>query len=239
MFIQNMTTKEMVREYRADLPEIRKINEQIDNSEYVGKQLDKARKTGKLCFTRQFTTSRNNKYLNVYQYTKSKESTRKATKWDWSVYSVALMQTYKGVAAIMFYAEAELAIVFQQHFFLRYKERMLKDCDWKVRNELNKTKTIEDIMAVCFKRNQRIAWINTKSNFEGREHIFAPVNDGAILIQWDGKYIQANTFITESMSSEKQSTMFEQAREAEKEQEKYNELYKTLTDLINQQEPLS
>jgi hypothetical protein len=237
MFIQNMTTAEMVREYRADLPELEKFNIRTDNSEYINKQLDKAKKTGKLCFTRQFTTSRNNRYINVFQYTKSKESTRKATKWDWNVYSVALMQTYKGIAAIMFYADASLAITFQQHFFVRYKQRMLEKCDWRVRNELNATKTIEDIMAICFKRNQDIAWINTKSKFQDREHIFAPINDGAILIQWDGEHIQANTFITEDMSSDKQSAMFEQARDAKKEKEESNEAYKALIDLMSQQEP--
>lgn len=234
MYIQNMTMEEMVREYRADLPEIEANNMRIDNSEYVGKILYKARKTGRCCFVRYYKTKRNNRYINVFQYTRSSVSTRKNPKWDWSVHSIALMQTYKGLAAIAFFSEANMAIVFQQHFFVRYKQRLLDVCDWQTKNELLKTKTTEDIIAVWIKRNPDIVWINTESKFENREHIFAPINDGTILMQWDGEHIQANTFITDDMCSKQQAEMIDQAENAKQEQEESKEFLEILKDIKNQ-----
>lgn len=235
MYIQNMTTEEMVREYRADLPEIEANNNRIDRSEYVGKQLYKARKTGRYSFVRYYKTNKGNRYINVFQYTRSSGSTRKNPKWDWSVHSIALMQTYKGISAIAFFSEANIAIVFQQHFFVRYKERLLNVCDWQTKSELSKTKTIEDIIAVWIKRNPDIVWINTKSKFDNREHVFAPINDGTILMQWDGEHIRANTFITDGMYSEKQSEMVSQAEDAKQEQEKIQEFLNILRDMKNQE----
>lgn len=230
MYIQNMTTEEMVREYRADLPEIERFNNHIDQSEFVAKQLNKSRKSGKLCFVRYCTTTRNNKYINVFQYVKTRDSTYKSVKWDWAVRSIALMQTYKGVCAIGLFDSANIAIVFQQHFFVRYKQRLSEICDWKTKNELQKTSTIEDIIAVWAKRNPDIIWINTKCKFDDREHIFAPINDGVILIQWDGQHIQANTFITEGMYSKKQEELLNQAENAKSEQA----LFQQLVELMEQ-----
>lgn len=235
MYIQNMTMGEMVREYRADLPEIEANNNRIDHSEYVGKQLSKAKKAGKYSFVRYYKTDRGNRYINVFQYTRSSESSRKNPKWDWSVHSIALMQTYKGISAIAFFSEANMAIVFQQHFFVRYKERLLNVCDWQTKNELSKAKTIEDIIAVWIRRNPDIVWINTKSKFDNREHIFAPINDGTILMQWDGEHVQANTFITDGMYSEKQSEMLSQAEDAKQEQKEIQEFVNTLRDMESQE----
>lgn len=235
MYIQNMTMEEMVREYRADLPEIETNNNRIDHSEYVGKQLDKARKAGKYSFVRYYKTDKGNRYINVFQYTRSSEGSRRKPKWDWSVHSIALMQTYKGISAIAFFSEANMAIVFQQHFFIRYKERLLNVCDWQTKNELSKTKTIEDIIAVWIRRNPDIVWINTKSKFDNREHIFAPINDGTILMQWDGEHVQANTFITDGMYSEKQSEMLSQAEDAKQEQKEIQEFINILRDMKNQE----
>lgn len=235
MYIQNMTMEEMVREYRADLPEIEINNSRIDSSEFVGEQLYKARKTGKYNFVRYYKTERGNKYINVFQYIKSSKSTRNKPKWEYNVYSVALMQTYKGICAIVFFSEANIAIIFQQHFFVRYKQRLLDVCDWQTRNELSRTKTIEDIIAVWIKRNPEIVWINTKSKFDNREHIFAPINDGTILMQWDDKHIQANTFITNDMYSEKQLEMANEAEDAKREQEELKVLFNALRDMDNQE----
>ena len=235
MYIQNMTTEEMVREYRADLPEIEINNARIDGSEYVGKQLYKARKTGKYTFVRFYKTRRGNRYINVFQYTKSDDSTRGKIKWNYSVHSIALIQTYKGTAAIAFFSEANIAIIFQQHFFVRYKQRLLKVCDWQTKNELSGTKTIEDVIAVWIKRNPDMVWINTKSKFDNREHIFAPINDGTILMQWDGEHIQANTFITNDMYSEKQLEMIGKAEDARQEQKEIQEFINALRDMENQE----
>lgn len=235
MYIQNMTMEEMVREYRADLPEIEKNNNRIDCSEYAGKLLYKARKTGRCSFIRYYKTQRGNRYINVFQYVKSSISTRNNPRWDWSVHSIALMQTYKGLSAIAFFSEANLAIVFQQHFFVRYKQRLLNVCDWKTKNELLKTKTIEDVIAVWIKRNPDIVWINTKSQFNNREHIFAPINDGTVLMQWDGQHIQANTFITEDMYSKKQVEMVGRAEDAKQEQKEMETFLDILKDIKNQE----
>lgn len=234
MFIQNMTTEEMAREYHADLPEIEAKNKRIDGTEYVVKSLYKARKTGKLYFVRHYTTARNNKYINVFEYIKSNDSKGKNLKWDWNVRSVALMQTYKGTCAIAFFGNADIAIVFQQHFFVRYKQRLLSVCDWRTKNELNNAKTIEDIIAVWIKRNPDISWINTKVKFGDKEHVFAPIKDGVILIQWGENTIQANTFITNNMCSDKQFQMVSQAKEAKQEQEKNQAFIQTIMSLIEQ-----
>lgn len=229
-----MTTEEMVREYRADLLEIEQINDRIDQSEYVVKKLRKEKKANEFYFTRTMTTKRNNKYINIFQYTKSEKSTRKSVKWNFCVRNIALMQTYKGLAAISFFDNPEIAIVFQQHFFTRYKERLLKVCDWKTRNELMQATTIEQIIAVWAKRNPEMVWINTKARFDDKEHIFVPTNDGAMLLQWDGQYIQANTFITDGMYSNKQIEMIGQAEEEKQNEEKHKILFDTLKGLMSQ-----
>ena len=235
MYIQNMTTEEMVREYRADLLEIEPINDRIDQSECIAKKLRKAKKANEIYYICTTTTKRNNKYINIFQYIKSDTSTRKTPKWNFSVRNIALMQTYKGVAAISFFDNPEIAIVFQQHFFTRYKERLLKVCDWKTRNELMQAKTIEQIIAVWAKRNPEMVWINTKVKFDDKEHIFVPINDGAMLLQWDGNYIQANTFITDGMYSSKQIEMIGQAEEEQQNEEKHKQLINTLKDLMSQE----
>ena len=232
MFIQNMTSDELVQEYRADIPEIEKNNERIDKSTYVSDLLRKGRKKDSVSFVRYCKTTRNNTYINVFQYFKKERSTRKSVHWDWRVYSFGLMQTYKGTCAIGFFDNAGLAIVFQPHFFNRYKERFMKECDWQVKNALCQAKKVEDIIPIYIRRNPNTTWINTKSKFNGKEHIFAPVNDGVALIQWDGKYIQANTFITETMYSEQQHEMVGKARCVEQLQQEKDKLFQKLVTLM-------
>lgn len=233
MFIQNMTSRELVQEYRSDLPEIEANNERIDNSAYVSGLLKKNRKRNEVCFVRYFKTSRNNTYINLFKYIRKAESTRKTVKWDWKVWSFGLMPTFKGTCAIGFFEEASLAIVFQAHFFCRYKERLMKVCNWQTRNQLNNTKSIEDIIALYIKRNPITTWINTKSKFGDKEHIFAPINDGVALIQWDGENIQANTFITEDMYSEQQHDMVGYARCTEQFQKEKDKLFQKLVSVMN------
>lgn len=233
MFILNMTSTELVQEYRSDLPEIESKNVRIDQSAYVSNLLDKHRKQDVVSFVRYYRTSRHNTYINVFQYTKKAESTRKSIKWDWSVYSFGLMPTYKGTCAIGFFEEANLAIVFQAHFFLRYKERLMKICDWQTRNQLNQAKNAEEIIPIYIKRNPITTWINTKTKYGDKEHIFAPVNDGVALIQWNGKSIQANTFITEDMFSADQQGMNQKAKCVEQLQQEKDKLFQQLVSLMN------
>lgn len=236
MFIQNMTSRELVQEYCSDLPEIEQNNERIDNSAYVADLLRKNRKRNEVCFVRYFKTARHNTYINLFKYIKKVESTRQSTKWNWQVWSFGIMSTYKGTCAIGFFEEASLAIVFQAHFFNRYKERLMKVCDWQIRNQLTQAKTVEDIIPIYIKRNPIITWINTKSKFDDKEHIFAPVNDGVALIQWDGENIQANTFITEDMFSYQQRGMAGRAKCAEQLQQEKDKLFQQLTALMNDKE---
>lgn len=226
MFIQNMTSAELAKEYRSDLSEIGANNERIDSSAYVSDLLKKNRKKDEVCFVRYFKTARDNTYINLFKYTRNAESTRKSAKWNWRVWSFGMMPTYKGTCAIGFFKEASLAIVFQTHFFNRYKERLMKVCDWQTRNQLSQAKTVEGIISIYIKRNPATTWINTKSKFGDKEHIFAPVNDGVALIQWDGENIQANTFITEDMLSYQQQKMSGQAKCAELLQREKDELFR-------------
>lgn len=233
MFIPNMTSIELVKEYHSDLPEIEKNNERIDKSNYVTDLLNKSRKKDCVYLVRQFKTARNNDYINVFKYTKNADSSRKSISWNWQVWSFGLMQTFKGTCAIGFFDEASIAIVFQAHFFYRYKERLLKVCDWQTRNQLSQTKRLEDIIAIYIKRNPITTWMNTKSKFGNKEHVFAPVNDGVALIQWDGENIQANTFITKDMYSLQQHDMVGRARCVEELEQEKEKLFQKLVEVMN------
>lgn len=59
-----------------------------------------------------------------------------------------------------------------------------------------------------------MTWIETRSVFRHKVHIFGPINDGVALLQWDKhrKLLQANTFVTEDMLDEKQTKMVKYAK---------------------------
>lgn len=118
------------------------------------------------------------------------------------------------MCAVAFFNDSNHALKFSPHFFKRYKERYLNIADWQTRNELMCAKTLSDVITVYMKRNLSITWIQTKSMFRNKLHIFGPVNDGVALIQWDkkAKVLQANTFVTEDMLNEKQMEMVEYAK---------------------------
>lgn len=235
MFIQKMNCEELVKEYKRDKPEIERNNERIDKSAYVSNLLNKHRKEKEVTFVRKQKTSNNNTYLNVFQYQHTSESTRKSVKWEWRVYSFGLMQTPKGLATIGFFENAGIAIVFQSHFFLRYKERFMEVCDWKTRAQLAKANCVEDIIPIYIQRNPDAIWMNTKCKFGDREHVFAPINDGVALIQFNGASIQANTFITEDMYSDKQAEMVEKSKYFEQLQEEKNKLYEQIISILNKE----
>lgn len=233
MFVKTMKNQDLVREYQLDLPEIEANNARIDESSYTSKILIKFKKQDKVCFTKYYTTSRNNKYINVFIYSKSPESTKKAIRWDWKVISFGLMVDYKGTCAIGFFSNAQLAIVFQSHFFLRYKERYAKICDWQTKNAFNKTQSVEDVIKLYIKRNPQLTWVDTPVKYKEQNHAFAPINDGVALIQWDDDIVQANTFITNDMLSEKQRDMVEQAECEKQYQEEKEKLFQKLYSIMN------
>ncbi|MCM1140207.1 MAG: hypothetical protein NC453_16700 [Muribaculum sp.] len=212
MFIDAMSSKELLAEYSADLPQLQSLTSRFDQSEYVTRYLNKRKKSLKVVITKVFTTSRGNRYLGLLFYYQSGYGKNKG--WDWSSYHIGLMNSYKGLCAIAFFNESNQALKFTPHFFKRYKERFYKIADWQTRNELTSAKALSDIVAIYMKRNLSITWIETKSVFRNTVHIFGPINDGVALLQWDkkNKVLQANTFVTEDMLDEKQYEMVQYAR---------------------------
>jgi hypothetical protein len=213
MFTDNMSSNELLDEYHSDLPFIQERALQFDESEYVNKHLFKRRKQSCVVITKPLKTPRGNRYLGIFIYVKNGK-TKFTKQWEFSSFHIGFMNTFKGVTAIAFYADSKQALIFTPHFFRRYKERMLKICDWALRNALNEAKTIEDLVGIYVKRNLGTTWIETESEFGNKVHIFAPVNDGVALLQWnkDKQLLQANTFVTNDMLNDKQLQMVEYAK---------------------------
>lgn len=212
MFAEGMSSNELLDEYRADLSDIQNKTINFDGSEYITKYLWKHRKQQTVVITKLFTSCRGNIYLGILIYFQTGIGQTK--KWDWSSFHVGLMDTCHGYAAIAFYAQSQQAIKFTPHFFQRYKERYIEVCDWQTRNQLAKAKTIIDIIAIYMKRNLTMTWIETKSVFRDKVHIFGPINDGVALLQWSKRYrlLQANTFVTLDMLDSKQNEMVRYAK---------------------------
>lgn len=206
-----MSSNELLDEYYTDLPELQAQTMRFDNSDYVSRYLWKKHKQSTVVISKIFTTSRNNSYLSILVYVQT--GVGKQKKWDWSSFHIGLMNTLKGECAIVFYTESRQALKFTPHFFKRYKERFLKVCDWQTYNQLSSAKSIVDIIIVYIKRNLSITWIETKSVFRNKVHIFGPINDGVALLQWDKqrKLLQANTFVTMDMLNNKQTEMVKYA----------------------------
>lgn len=212
MFIDTMSSKELLAEYSSDLPELQALTGRFDQSDYVSRFLRKRHKAPSAVITKVFSTSRGNRYLGLLFYFRSGYGKNKG--WNWSSYHIGLMNSFKGMCAIAFFDKSNHALKFSPHFFKRYKERFSDIADWQTRNELMRGKTLSDVIAVYMKRNLSITWIETKSVFFNKVHVFGPVNDGVALLQWDkkAKVLQANTFVTENMLNEKQKEMVKYAR---------------------------
>lgn len=212
MFEECMSSNELLNEYRTDLPIIQEKTLWFDKSDYVSRYLWKRRQQPLVIITKVFTSCSGNRYLGILVYHQSGIGQQK--KWDWSSFHIGLMDTEKGLCAIAFYTESKQAIKFTPHFFLRYKERFLSVCDWQTRGQLVSTKSILDLIAIYMKRNLTMTWIETKSVFRNKIHIFGPVNDGVALLQWDKhrKLLQANTFVTMDMLDGKQLQMVRYAQ---------------------------
>lgn len=212
MFEETMSSDDLLNEYRLDLADIQTKTLRFDGSDYITRYLRKHRKQQTVVITKLFESLRGNSYLGILIYFQT--GIGQAKKWDWSSFHVGLMKTCNGVAAIAFYAESQQAIKFNPHFFLRYKERYLKVGDWQTRSQLATAKSIVDVIGIYMKRNLTMTWIETKSVFRDKVHIFGPVNDGVALLQWSKlhRLLQANTFVTMDMLDEKQAEMVEYAK---------------------------
>lgn len=212
MYVESMSGSQLLKEYYTDLPEIKERTLRFDASDYVTRYLQKRQKQEQVVITKPLKVSRGNRYIGISIYTQI--GIGKSRQWYWSSFHIGLMNTYKGIASIAYYTESHQALVFTPHFFRRYRERFSKVCDWKVRNQFSLAKSIEDIISLYISRNLGIAWIETEAVFSHKTHIFAPVNDGVALLQWDSakKVLQANTFVTMDMLNDKQIAMVNAAR---------------------------
>lgn len=212
MFEETMSGSQLLDEYYADLQDIQTQTLRFDGSDYVCRYLWKRHKQSQVILTKIFTSQRYNRYLGILIYTQS--GIGKSKQWNMSSFHIGLMETSRGLCAISYYTESNQAIKYTSHFFQRYRERYLAICDWQIRNQLRAAKTIVDIAEIYMKRNLSMTWIETKSVFRSKVHIFGPVNDGVALLQWDKnrKLLQANTFVTEDMLDDKQSDMVKYAK---------------------------
>lgn len=212
MFEETMSSDELLDEYRLDLPDIQAKTLRFDKSDYVARYLWKHHKQPQVIMTKQFNSFRGNSYLGILVYLQT--GVGKTKKWDWSSFHIGLKRTSNGVVAIAFYTESKQAIKYNPHFFQRYQERFIMVCDWQTRGQLTMAKNIIDVIGIYMKRNLTMTWIETKSVFRDKVHIFGPVNDGVALLQWSKRHrtLQANTFVTMDMLDEKQAEMVKYAK---------------------------
>ncbi len=213
MFVESMSGKELNNAYNLDLPELQKLTLQFSESSYVCSLFNKKRKDHSVILSKVFVTKRNNRYIGILVYINT--GSKKKNNWEWTSHHIGMMNTENGECAIAFFQKSNQTIKFTSHFFKRYKERFCRTCDWKVKNEIMRAKTITDIVTIYMKRNPDMVWMETESVFYNKVHIFSPLNDGVALLQWDKdrKLLQANTFITIDMLNEKQIKMVEYAME--------------------------
>lgn len=203
-----MTSGELLNEYESDLPEIQELTVRYFNSNYVTDYLKKRRKKSKVIINKVCTTSSGNRYLGILVCVQNGAGKNK--RWMLDIcFHAGLMKSHRGTCVIIFYQNSRQTIRILPHFFHRYKERFTKVCDWKMSSALIAAQSIEDIAALYFRRNLGITWIETPVEYNGQAHIFAPVSDGVMLLQWsrDKKVLQANTFITFNMLNKEQKEM--------------------------------
>lgn len=212
MFLESMSGQELLNEYSADLLELQGKTLRYDCSDKVNKYLKKHHKDEVVVISRLFNTSRNNQYLGILVH--QRINTGKNKDWALTSYHFGLTNTRKGLCAIAFYQQGNQTLILTPHFFNRYKERYSKLADWKTLRDFRQAKTLIDIIAIYFRRNLTITWIETDAVFRDTTHIFAPIDDGVALIQWDSsrKQLRANTFVTEDMLTNRQLKMVGYAR---------------------------
>lgn len=204
-----MTGSELMAEYEKDLVDLQAHANRFLESDYMERMLRKHRKEKRVVLTRTITTSRYNRYIAVYL--EELMGMGKSKTWYPSAFYVGLMESRKGLCALIFYERTRQAIRFSPHFFKRYKERLSEVGDWKVKAQLRASKTLIEIIATYVRRNLYMSWVEAEGEFpyEGKVPIFSPVADGIALLEWikDKDLLQANTFITRDMLNEEQCEM--------------------------------
>ena len=200
MFIDTMTSQELYEEHCKDKVELSEYQDSVDTSPYVSKLLMKNRKSKSVSFMKERKTKRGNTYLIVFIYEKGAGVAAMAS-WYLKVYVVGRVCHRKCDYYIVFYDNWRAAALMQPHFFFRYRERFSKVCDWKVRNAFTACKTLDDIVFVYVRRNERTLPIgcNTKKG-EKKDilHLSCAIPDGMALFDWDGRIFRANTYISEA-----------------------------------------
>lgn len=210
MFLDVMTGEELLNEYHKDLPEIQRMQMDIDQSPYITSLLKKKWKQGKAHFNTTRMTSRGNKYLFVMVYEKKVKIGGNGSMWQWSSYSLGFMESHKCTFILTFYDEFGIAALMQPHFFFRYKERFSKVCDWKTKAKLMACDSLLDIISLYVRRNNKVVHlfgdVKTLKNHKGKGvyHILSPIPDGAALYQYNGKHLCANTYISQADYSKAQ-----------------------------------
>lgn len=207
MFSNLQTGKEILKEYCDDLVDLRRQTIEYSLSTKVAQYFQKHRRQDTITLTPRFRTSLNNEYFGVLIYSKDKNSR------VLDAYHVGLVDTPRGKCALTFLLSSHNVLQITPHFAERYKERYSKVSEWNTRGALVAAKTFEEIIKIFIIRNHDIIWVETKTAFRNKLHIFAPIPDGVMLLQWDRKrqLLQANTFITYDMLSEKQMWFVEEA----------------------------
>lgn len=213
MYDFSMSGKELLQEYSLDLGMLQDMTSRLNNSHYVTKALQKFRKKNQVVVPQVMKTERQNYYLSMMIYDNVR-SGRKSV-WQFSSFHIALLSSHKGPMAISFYPDCNQVVRYTSHFLERYKERFISTCDdWKTRKELILANNPLEVLAIFMRRNLVMTWIETKTVFHDRTHIFGPINDGVALLHWDRKkrLLQANTFITMEMLNQKQLEMVKWAK---------------------------
>lgn len=108
MFIDSMSSKELLAEYSNDLSELQTLTDRFDRSDYVARHLRKQHKSPVVVITKIFTTARRNNYIGLLFYYRT--GTGKNKNWDWSSYHIGLMNTCKGLFAIAFLLKATMPL---------------------------------------------------------------------------------------------------------------------------------
>lgn len=212
MFDSSMSGEQLLNEYNLDLQDLQTKTLRFDKSDYIARHLHKNKKESELKVSKVFTSSRGNLYIGVLHY--RQVGSKKNRSWNMKSYHFGLMDSPKGLMCLSFYDNSRQVVRHTPHFFCRYKDRFSQICDWRTKNRLVLSKRLIDTIAIYVSRNLCMTWIETEVKFQDRTHIFGLTNDGVVLLQWDHnrKLLQANTFVTENMLSEKQSRMVGYAR---------------------------
>lgn len=228
-----MSSEELFEEYVPDTPEIQACNERLDKSEYVTRLKRKNRGREMFTIYKELKTKRNNTYVTILKYSRSGSSRNPI--WTYEPYSIGIMDSAKGKCAILPYGCDKVGVVLQAHFLMRYKQRLYEESkDWKTRLSLANAKTLQDLMVLFVLRNQDGMWLVTDKVYGDKSHIFAPTNDGVMLLQFDGRVIQANTFITESMCSKSQKEVLDDSRATAKLEDDTVKLFSEIADKLFQ-----